>query len=95
MKYRRFGRTNIQMPVFSCGGMRYQYKWHDRLAEEIPAENQANVEAIVARALELGINHFETARVYGSIPGSLPKSRANRERLADSRLTLTLGWRMP
>ena len=29
MKYRRFGRTELQMPVISCGGMRYQYKWQD------------------------------------------------------------------
>ena len=29
MKYRRFGRTEIRMPVISCGGMRYQYKWQD------------------------------------------------------------------
>ena len=27
MKYRRFGRTELQMPVISCGGMRYQFKW--------------------------------------------------------------------
>jgi uncharacterized protein len=25
MLYRRFGRTELEMPVFSCGGMRYQY----------------------------------------------------------------------
>jgi len=23
MKYRRFGRTEIPLPIFSCGGMRY------------------------------------------------------------------------
>ena len=27
MNYRRFGRTELNMPVFSCGGMRYQFKW--------------------------------------------------------------------
>ena len=27
MIYRRFGRTELQMPVFSCGGMRYQQSW--------------------------------------------------------------------
>ncbi|MCW3096262.1 MAG: hypothetical protein JWL77_1880, partial [Chthonomonadaceae bacterium] len=25
------------MPVLSCGGMRYQFKWQDVLPEEIPA----------------------------------------------------------
>ena len=29
MKYRRFGRTELSMPVISCGGMRYQFKWQD------------------------------------------------------------------
>ena len=66
MKYRRFGRTNLQMPVISCGGMRYQYKWQDVDPKEIPPDNQANLEATVRRALELGINHIETARGYGT-----------------------------
>ena len=66
MKYRRFGRTELQMPVFSCGGMRYQFKWQDVSPSEIPPDNQANLEATIHRALELGINHIETARGYGS-----------------------------
>jgi predicted aldo/keto reductase-like oxidoreductase len=66
MKYRRFGRTELQMPVFTCGGMRYQYKWQDVDPKEVPPESQANLEATIRRALELGINHFETARGYGS-----------------------------
>ncbi len=66
MKYRRFGRTGLQMPVFSCGGMRYQFKWQDVPPAEVPPDNQANLEATIERALELGINHIETARGYGS-----------------------------
>ena len=66
MKYRRFGRTAIQMPVISCGGMRYQFKWDDAPPDEIPPDNQANVEAVIHRALELGVNHIETARGYGT-----------------------------
>jgi predicted aldo/keto reductase-like oxidoreductase len=66
MKYRRFGRTELQMPVISCGGMRYQYKWQDVKPKEIPPDNQANLEATILRALELGINHIETARGYGT-----------------------------
>jgi predicted aldo/keto reductase-like oxidoreductase len=54
------------MPVISCGGMRYQWKWQDVPPSEIPPDCQANVEAIIRRALELGINHIETARGYGS-----------------------------
>jgi predicted aldo/keto reductase-like oxidoreductase len=66
MPRRRFGRTELQMPVFSCGGMRYQYKWQDVEPSEVPTENQENLEATIHRSLELGINHIETARGYGS-----------------------------
>ena len=66
MKYRRFGRTNLQMPVISCGGMRYQHKWQDVPPTEIPRAGQENLEACIHRALELGINHIETARGYGT-----------------------------
>ena len=66
MKYRRFGRTNLSMPVISCGGMRYQHSWKDEDAAGITAEGQANLEATIHRALELGIYHIETARGYGT-----------------------------
>ena len=66
MKYRRFGRTELQMPVFSCGGMRYQYKWQDISQKEVPEDNQRNLEKTIHRAIDLGINHIETARGYGS-----------------------------
>ena len=66
MQYRRFGRTELQMPVFSCGGMRYQYKWQDLPQSEIPEANQRNLETTIHRAFDLGINHIETARGYGS-----------------------------
>lgn len=54
------------MPVLSCGGMRYQNAWTDQEWSEIPDAGQANLEATVHRALELGINHIETARGYGT-----------------------------
>ncbi len=73
MLYRRFGRTELQMPVFSCGGMRYQYKWQDVSYSDIPADNQVNIEATVHRAIELGINHIETARAYGTSEMQLGK----------------------
>ena len=54
------------MPALSCGGMRYQHKWQDIPWSEVPDEAQKNLEACIHRALELGINHIETARGYGS-----------------------------
>jgi predicted aldo/keto reductase-like oxidoreductase len=62
---KRFGRTEVQMPVLTCGGMRYQQGWDDLEPDKIDPKNQANLEATVHRALELGINHIETARGYG------------------------------
>jgi predicted aldo/keto reductase-like oxidoreductase len=66
MHYRRFGRTELQMPVLTCGGMRFQFKWQDVDPRDVPPDNQSNLEAVIHRALELGINHLETARGYGS-----------------------------
>ncbi|TWT47741.1 aldo/keto reductase [Botrimarina hoheduenensis] len=66
MQYRRFGKTELSMPVFSCGGMRYQQTWDDAPLDVVEAENQRNLEATIVRALELGITHIETARGYGT-----------------------------
>lgn len=62
---KRFGRTNIEMPVLTCGGMRYQQGWEDLDPQKIDPKGQENLEACIHRALELGINHIETARGYG------------------------------
>ncbi|MEQ9237809.1 aldo/keto reductase [Coleofasciculus sp. E2-BRE-01] len=73
MQYRRFGRTELQMPIFSCGGMRYQFKWKDMPAWLIPKDNQRNLEATIRRSIEVGINHIETARGYGTSEMQLGK----------------------
>ncbi len=54
------------MPVFSCGGMRYQHTWNDQPHHEIPAESHANVAACIRTSVDYGINHIETARGYGT-----------------------------
>jgi len=64
MLYRRFGRTTLQMPVFSCGGMRYQQSWNEK--DKFTSVSQANLEATIRRSVECGINHIETARGYGT-----------------------------
>ncbi len=60
----RFGRTELQMPALSCGGMRYQKSW--KSDDPIDEENQRNLEDTIRRALDVGINHIETARGYGT-----------------------------
>lgn len=52
MRYRRFGRTELDISVFSLGTMRY-------LASE------ENAHQTVQQAIALGINHLETAKGYG------------------------------
>ncbi len=64
MLYRRFGKTELQIPVFTCGGMRFQHSWKD--LNRVPKASQERLEATVRRAIDLGINHIETARGYGS-----------------------------
>jgi hypothetical protein len=80
MLYRRFGRTNLQMPVFSCGGMRYQFKWQDIPLQEIPGDSQRNLVNIIHRAVDLGINHLETARFYGTSEMQLGQVLPNVDR---------------
>ena len=52
MQYRRFGKTNLQLSVFSLGTMRYL------------ASSQVATD-VIRTAIAHGINHIETAQVYG------------------------------
>ncbi|MDZ7992998.1 MAG: aldo/keto reductase [Nostoc sp. EfeVER01] len=52
MQYRRFGKTNLHLSVFSLGTMRYLTSFE-------------NAHQTIEQALALGINHLETARGYG------------------------------
>ena len=71
MQYRRFGKTGYRMPVFSCGGMRYQQSW--KTGDPVSDESQRNLEACIRRSVEIGINHIETARGYGTSEYQLGK----------------------
>ncbi len=46
--------------------MRYQQSWSDIPWDQVPDAGQRNLEATIARSIELGIHHIETARGYGS-----------------------------
>jgi uncharacterized protein len=63
---RRFGRTELAMPVLSLGGMRFQQSWSDLPAEQITEDSQANVRATLEAAVAAGLHHIETARHYGT-----------------------------
>jgi predicted aldo/keto reductase-like oxidoreductase len=63
---RRFGRTELAMPVLSLGGMRFQQSWSDLQPEQIAADSQDNLRATLRQAMAAGFHHIETARHYGS-----------------------------
>ena len=60
MTYRRCGRSGIQLPVVSLG------LWHN-FGDDKPFETQR---AILRRAFDLGITHFDLANNYGPPAGS-------------------------
>lgn len=54
------------MPVITCGGMRFQQSWSDMPLDKIKGGVQANLEASIRFSLDMGANHIETARGYGT-----------------------------
>ena len=60
MRYNRVGRSGLKLPALSLG------LWHN-FGHERPFETQR---AIVRRAFDLGITHFDLANNYGPPPGS-------------------------
>ncbi len=66
MQYRRFGRTNLNVPILSLGGMRFQKSWDQLDFSEISYEEQNKVENILYLANKYGLSHVETAKYYGT-----------------------------
>jgi len=56
MQYRRFGRTNLKIPILSLGGMRFQKSWEQLDFSEISNEEQNKVENILCIRLDETIN---------------------------------------
>ena len=66
MQYRRFGRTNLKIPILSLGGMRFQKSWEQLEFSEISNDEQNKVENILNLASNYGLSHVETAKYYGT-----------------------------
>jgi L-glyceraldehyde 3-phosphate reductase len=60
MPYRRTGRSGLRLPAISLG------LWHN-FGTDRPLERQR---AIVRRAFDLGVTHFDLANNYGPPPGA-------------------------
>lgn len=78
MRYRRFGKTERQLSLFSLGTMRF--------ASAVEAQ------AVIAAAIAHGINHIETAPAYGPSEGYIAQALAaltTQSQVTRSRITLT------
>ena len=81
MRYRRFGKTNWQVSEIAMGGSWFYGRPEYGL---LPV---AHGVAMVERAIELGINYFDTAPLYG-------KAAAKRSSATPSKaLTRPIIWR--
>jgi L-glyceraldehyde 3-phosphate reductase len=90
MTYRRTGRSGLDLPAISLG------LWHN-FGDDVPFERQR---AILRRAFDLGITHFDLANNYGVPAGSAETNfgrhlredfRAYRDELV---ISTKAGWDM-
>jgi L-glyceraldehyde 3-phosphate reductase len=90
MTYQRCGRSGLKLPAISLG------LWHNFGAGDPYAESRA----MVLRAFDLGVTHFDLANNYGPPPGSAESTfgRILREELSAHRDELVVsskaGYRM-
>ena len=90
MLYRYSGHSGLQLPMLSLG------LWHNFGS----VDRHENARAILLRAFEAGITHFDLANNYGPLPGSaeITFGRVLREDLATHRdemiISSKAGYRM-
>jgi L-glyceraldehyde 3-phosphate reductase len=90
MLYRRCGRSGLDLPAISLG------LWHNFGG----VDDLDNARAMIHRAFDLGITHFDLANNYGPPPGSAEQTfgRILREGLSSHRdemiISTKAGWGM-
>lgn len=69
----RFGKTELLMPIVTCGGMRVQKTWFpdntpisSNKSTVLKHPSQEHLLQLLRLCFKVGINHFETARYYGT-----------------------------
>ncbi|NLL96569.1 MAG: L-glyceraldehyde 3-phosphate reductase [Clostridiaceae bacterium] len=77
MKYNRLGKSGLKLPAVSLG------LWHNFG----DFDTMANMKALVTKAFDMGITHFDLANNYGPPPGSAEKNfgRILKEELSSYR----------
>ncbi|MEG3639405.1 aldo/keto reductase [Magnetococcus sp. PR-3] len=82
MEYRRFGKTEKQVSVFTMGGMRFVQGW-DEPHDQLPQASLDHCHEMLQTVLDGGVNLIETAKGYGKserlIGQTLPKLRQTRD----------------
>jgi len=90
MRYNRCGRSGLKLPAISLG------LWHNFGG----VDTLENARAVIHRAFDLGITHFDLANNYGPPPGSAEENfgRILRQDLASYRdemiISSKAGWGM-
>jgi len=90
MSYQRCGRSGLMLPAIALG------LWHNFGR----VDRFANARAMIHRAFDLGITHFDLANNYGPPPGSAERTfgrilRSDLRRYRDELVISTkAGWRM-
>lgn len=90
MKYNRCGRSGVKLPSISLG------LWHNFGG----VDRYENARAMVLRAFDLGITHFDLANNYGPPPGSAEETfgkilRQNLKSYRDEMIISSkAGWKM-
>ena len=82
MPYRACGRSGLRLPAISLG------LWHNFGSVDV----HENARAMLGRAFDLGITHFDLANNYGPVPGSAEETfgRILRQDLAGHRDELVI-----
>ena len=63
MEYRRFGKTEELISVITLGGMRFKHGWTPP-RNHLPKDSIEHCISTTRMALDLGVNHIETAHGY-------------------------------
>lgn len=82
MEYRRFGRTNLNLSVFSLGTMRLA-------SPHVGTLREASLLTTIEKAIAIGINHLETARGYGKSEEYLGLYLASQNAAAREQIHIT------
>ncbi|MCK5850008.1 MAG: aldo/keto reductase [Kiritimatiellae bacterium] len=65
MQYRTLGRTGLKVSSLGLGTVELGQDWGIEVPDEFGMPSEKSALALMRRAVELGINFFDTARYYG------------------------------